>query len=86
MAIKRPVRKNNEPEVSQQDIDNVINAGSPPARTEEAPRIQKEVKFQMVIPEELCSLIDDARRLSHTSRRAWLLQAAEEKLQREGRL
>lgn len=50
------------------------------------PRTQKETKFQMVIPDELCSLIDDARRLSHTSRHAWLLQAAEEKLQREGRL
>jgi hypothetical protein len=38
-----------------------------------------------VISPELCRSIDDARKLSKTSRRAWLLQAAIEKLDREGR-
>jgi hypothetical protein len=63
----------------------VINAGSPPVPTADAPA-EKEVKFQMVISPELCQSIDSARKLSKTSRRAWLLQAAQEKLEREGKL
>ncbi len=85
MTIKKPVR-HNVPEPSQADIERVINAGSPPPGIGEDVPTQKEVKFQMVIPADLCQLIDDARRLTKTSRRTWLLQAAQEKLAREGRL
>lgn len=85
MTIKKPVRKT-EPEVSPTDIDRVINAGSPPPGVEAEKNIQKEIKFQMVIPSELCQLIDSARHLTKTSRRTWLLQAAQEKLEREGKL
>ena len=40
----------------------------------------------MVIPAHLCQLIDGDRELTKTSRRSWLLQAAQEKLEREGKL
>ncbi|WP_373546382.1 hypothetical protein [Chamaesiphon sp.] len=47
---------------------------------------EKDIKFQMVISPELCRSIDAARKLTKTSRRAWLLQAAQEKLEREGKM
>jgi hypothetical protein len=87
MTIKKPAnKKSGEP--SQPDlVDRVINGGSPPPPAEVAPIIEeKEIKFQMVISPELCRSIDSARKLSKTSRRAWLLQAAQEKLEREGKL
>ena len=74
------VKKKAEPA----DIDRVINAGSPPAQVVETP-VDKEIKFQMSMPPELGRAIDDARRPTKTSRRAWLLQAAQEKLEREGK-
>jgi hypothetical protein len=86
MAIRKPTRpQTNEP--TPAEIERVINAGSPPP----APKIQEvtpsnEIKFQMVIPADLCEVIDKARSLTRTSRRTWLLQAAQEKLEREGRL
>jgi hypothetical protein len=85
MTIKKAVRKT-ESDVSPVDIDRVINAGSPPAPIANEEAVQKEVKFQMVISAELCRLIDVERNLSKTSRRAWLLQAAQEKLERGGKL
>jgi hypothetical protein len=85
MTIKKAVRKT-ALEVPSTDIDRVINAGSPPPGSEDENISDKTVKFQMVIPFELCSLIDGARQLTKTSRRTWLLQAAQEKLQREGKL
>ncbi len=85
MTIKKAVRKT-ELDVSPVDIDRVINAGSPPAPLVNEEAVQKEVKFQMVISAELCRLIDVERNLSKTSRRAWLLQAAQEKLERGGKL
>jgi hypothetical protein len=48
--------------------------------------VEKDIKFQMVISPELCQSIDDARKPTKTSRRSWLLQAAQEKLEREGKL
>jgi len=83
MTIKKPVSQNSSTELEK--IERVINAGSPPAFAAEMPS-SKEIKFQMVIPPELCQAIDDARKLTKTSRRAWLLQAAQEKLEREGKL
>jgi hypothetical protein len=88
MTIKKPANKKSVGEPSQPDlVDRVINAGSPPPPAEVAPIVEeKEIKFQMVISPELCRSIDNARKLSKTSRRAWLLQAAQEKLEREGKL
>jgi len=83
MTIKKPVSQKSSTEFEK--IERVINAGSPPAPTAEMP-LSKEIKFQMVIPPELCQAIDEARKLTKTSRRAWLLQAAQEKLEREGKL
>jgi hypothetical protein len=85
MTIKKPSRSS-EKQPLQVDIERVINAGSPPPIAESVDDTPKEVRFQMVIPEQLCNLIDDARKLTKTSRRAWLLTAAQEKLEREGRL
>jgi hypothetical protein len=88
MTIKKPANKKSDSESSPPDlVDRVINAGSPPPPAEVAPIVEeKEIKFQMVISPELCRSIDSARKLSKTSRRAWLLQAAQEKLEREGKL
>jgi hypothetical protein len=88
MTIKKASIKKSESELSSQDlVDRVINAGSPPPLTEATPVVEeKDIKFQMVISPELCRSIDEARKLSKTSRRAWLLQAAQEKLEREGKL
>jgi hypothetical protein len=94
--IKKPASKKSPDELSSQDLverearhqgGRVINAGSPPPPSEVAPIVEeKEIKFQMVISPELCRSIDEARKLTKTSRRAWLLQAAQEKLEREGKL
>ncbi|MBD2442116.1 hypothetical protein H6G25_02620 [Dolichospermum sp. FACHB-1091] len=73
-------------ESNQVDIEGIINAGSPPEKQDEQDRSAREVRFQMVIPPEMCKLIDNARKLTKTSRRAWLLQAAQEKLERQGKL
>jgi hypothetical protein len=94
MTIKKASIKKSESELSSQDLverearhqgGRVINAGSPPPVTETIVD-EKDIKFQMVISPELCRSIDEARKLSKTSRRAWLLQAAQEKLEREGKL
>ncbi|MEA5571254.1 hypothetical protein [Calothrix sp. UHCC 0171] len=85
MTIEQPSRSG-EKQPKQLDIERVIHSGSSPPITEEVDDTSKEVRFQMVIPEQLCNLIDDARKLTKTSRRAWLLTAAQEKLEREGRL
>ncbi|MEA5507751.1 hypothetical protein VB735_32615 [Halotia wernerae UHCC 0503] len=85
MTIKKPSAPNGQ-QPKQVDIERVINAGSPPTQADEKDDISKEVRFQMTIPDPLCKLIDDARKLTKTSRRAWLLTAAQEKLEREGRL
>lgn len=88
MTIKKPANKKLADEPFPPDlVDRVINAGSPPPPAEVTPILEeKEIKFQMVISPELCRSIDSARKLSKTSRRAWLLQAAQEKLEREGKL
>jgi hypothetical protein len=84
MTIQKPVRQTST--VSSSDIDRVINAGSPPPASTETLAVEKDIKFQMVISPELCQSIDDARKPTKTSRRSWLLQAAQEKLEREGKL
>ncbi len=84
MTIQKPVRQTST--ASSSDIDRVINAGSPPPASMATPAVEKDIKFQMVISPELCQSIDDARKPTKTSRRSWLLQAAQEKLEREGKL
>ena len=88
MTIKKPARKAASALASEQDIERIIAGGSPPVldTAAMAPEAPPEIKFQMVVPGELCRQIDDARRPTKTSRRVWLLQAAQEKLQREGKL
>jgi hypothetical protein len=85
MTIRKPSRSNTS-EPKEVDIERVINAGSPPPKGDKQEDSPKEVRFQMAIPPELCKLIDDARKMTKTSRRAWLLNAAQEKLEREGKL
>ena len=87
MTIKKPASQKAPVKPDEGDLlDRVINAGSPPPPDEVAAIVEKDLKFQMVIAPDLCQAIDAARRLTKTSRRAWLLQAAQEKLEREGRL
>ena len=85
MTIKKPSRK--AAPASEHQIDRIISGGSPPVSNAAlmAAETPPEIKFQMVVPGELCRLIDDARRPTKTSRRAWFLQAAQEKLQRGGK-
>lgn len=84
MSIRKPSNQIS-PKPLPSEIERVINAGSPPPK-EELPVAEQEVKFQMVIPGALCQMIDQARALTKTSRRTWLLQAAQEKLERQGKL
>lgn len=90
MALRPPAKPATPAE--EEAIQRVISGGSdtladrsgregkvlPP---ESPPR---DIAFTMIIPPGLAALIDRHRAPSKTSRRAWLLQAAEEKLKREG--
>jgi hypothetical protein len=82
MPLRRPAPLPPQRQPTDADIDRVINAGSPPPAKDET----SDVKFQMVIPSALCAVIDKLRRPTRTSRRAWILQAVYEKLEREDRL
>lgn len=85
MPIRKPaVQKHLGSTPSEDEIDQFIEGGSPPIPDRSEPTLKPDVKFQMVIPGDLCETIDQSRKPSRTSRRAWLLQAAEEKLKREG--
>ena len=55
-------------------IDRVIDGGEGLASKSKEVDSRPDVKFQMVIPAELCDRIDADRAPSKTSRRAWLLQ------------
>jgi hypothetical protein len=90
MALKPPAAKKPATPPTEADIERVI-AGGNATRGDQAqaapvtpPAPGKEVQFTMAIPPGLASLIDQHRAPTKTSRRAWLLQAAEEKLKREG--
>jgi hypothetical protein len=88
MAIRKPSGRTPAAGdgITEAAIERVINGGSPPPAAEAQPVEAEEVRFQMVVPAALCRAIDQARGLTRTSRRAWLLQAAQEKLEREGKL
>jgi hypothetical protein len=65
------------------DIDNAI-ADSISIPNEPQPKVSAEVRITMAIPGELTEIIDRLRKPTKTSRRTWLLQAAYEKLKRDG--
>jgi hypothetical protein len=50
---------------------------------EAVPPVGRDISFTMTIPAALAARIDRHRTPTKTSRRAWLLQAAEERLKRE---
>lgn len=84
MAInKRP------PKVSELEIAKVIDAGgSQPneVKIETHSTLDEDVRVTISIPGNLAKIIDRVRLPTKTSRRTWLLQAAEEKLKRDGEL
>jgi hypothetical protein len=84
MTLRRPRPLAHASRPTEADVERVINGGSPSAVVD--PHNEPDIKFQMVIPAQLCSVIDELRRPTRTSRRAWILQAVYEKLEREGRL
>jgi len=88
MAL-RPPAKPAKP--SEEDaIQRVIAGGSDTLgdksgrETRPEPPADRDISFTMTIPAGLAERIDRYRAPTRTSRRAWLLQAAEERLKREG--
>jgi hypothetical protein len=79
-----PIRKPSSTPKPSSEIEQVISPEIPPQKKNVSVE-EQAIKFQMVIPGELCQLIDQARALTKTSRRTWLLQAAQEKLERQGK-
>ena len=76
-----------------EELDRVINAGGSVPNREEKVDIKDEktvensdVRFTVTMPYQLASVIDRLRKPSKTSRQAWLMQAAIEKLKRDGEL
>ena len=85
MAL-RPPAKPAKP--SEEDaIQRVIAGGSDTLADKQgrAPTVNgaRDIAFTMTIPPGLAAMIDRHRAPTKTSRRAWLLQAAEERLKRE---
>ena len=71
--------------VNQEELDRVINAGgSVPNRAEKVDikddNIESDVRFTVIMPYQLASVIDRLRKPSKTSRQAWLMQAALDKI------
>jgi len=75
--------------VNQEEIDRVINAGgSAPNREEKVDNKdnkdnkigESDIRFTVSMPHELASVIDRLRKPSKTSRQAWLMQAALDKI------
>jgi hypothetical protein len=81
---------------SSEEIDKVINAGGSVPAKEENIDIKdikndkivenNDVRFTVTMPHELASVIDRLRKPSKTSRQAWLMQAAIDKLKKDGEL
>jgi hypothetical protein len=69
------------------EIINTLNHPSNvPAQNELQPQIAEDVRITIAIPGELTEIIDRLRKPTKTSRRTWLLQAAYEKLKRDGEI
>jgi len=84
MALRPPAKPTNPAE--EDAIQRVIAGGSETLGDKAAPPVgpPRDIAFTMVIPPGLAERIDHHRAPTKTSRRAWLLQAAEERLKREG--
>lgn len=90
MALRPPAKPTNPAEEAA--IQQVISGGSDTLADRQGREGKKpppadpsrDIAFTMTIPPGLAVLIDRHRAPTKTSRRAWLLQAAEEKLKREG--
>jgi hypothetical protein len=75
------------------EIDDVIDAGGsiPTKQVSINNKIDEDkktadVRFTVTMTSELANIIDKLRKPTKTSRQAWLMQAAYEKLEREGKL
>ncbi|MBC7906093.1 MAG: hypothetical protein H7Y60_05015 [Rhodospirillaceae bacterium] len=89
MALRPPAKPLNP--ADEAAIQQVISGGSDTLADRQGregkkppPAESRDIAFTMTIPPGLAVLIDRHRAPTKTSRRAWLLQAAEEKLKREG--
>ena len=71
--------------ISESAVDNVI-AGGGSIPNEPQSKVSTDVRITMTIPGELTEVIDRLRKPTKTSRRTWLLQAAYEKLKRDGEI
>ena len=76
-----------------EELDRVINAGGSVPNREEKVDIKSnvtvensDIRFTVTMPYELASTIDRLRKPSKTSRQAWLMQAALEKLKKDGEI
>ena len=78
-VAKRPAK------ISETEVNNVI-AGGGSIPNELPPKLPEEVRITISIPGELTEVIDRLRKPTKTSRRTWLLQAAYEKLKRDGEI
>jgi len=78
-VAKRPAK------ISETEVNNVI-AGGGSIPNEPSPKLPEEVRITISIPGELTEVIDRLRKPTKTSRRTWLLQAAYEKLKRDGEI
>ena len=71
--------------ISESAVDDVI-AGGGSIPNESQSKVLEEVRITITIPGELTEVIDRLRKPTKTSRRTWLLQAAYEKLKRDGEI
>ena len=71
--------------ISESAVDDVI-AGGGSIPNEPQLKVSEEVRITITIPGELTEVIDRLRKPTKTSRRTWLLQAAYEKLKRDGEI
>ena len=78
-VAKRPAK------ISETEVNNVI-AGGGSIPNEPPAKLPEEVRITISIPGELTEVIDRLRKPTKTSRRTWLLQAAYEKLKRDGEI
>lgn len=82
MTIQKPKTKTARKVSDPAEIDRVIEGGEILPSDRQSPKVDRpDVKFQMVLPAELCERIDADRKPSGTSRRAWLSQRAFEYLE-----
>ena len=67
-------------------INTPNHTSSISVQNELQPKIVEDVRITIAIPGELTEIIDRLRKPTKTSRRTWLLQAAYEKLKRDGEI